>query len=162
MHILLNISRSKDNLLIKCGQLIEYNKKYFSWKIIHKIWWRNYSQTLLYKIKLRHISGSIGQSFKVYLYCMLSCGLSKKLKLSCRPLNFISYKAFLKSKKRSGTKLPTSFTGWSLKKNISLLLTNQISLCGCLCFVRYWTICVLQLFVNQVLRSHVLKLILSF
>ena len=30
-----------------------------------------------------------------------------------------------------------------------LLLTDQISLSDCLHFLRYWAICVLQLFVNQ-------------
>ena len=38
------------------------------------------------------------------------------------------------------------------KKNVSFyaLLTDQISLPDCLFFLRYWSICVLQLFVNQV------------
>ena len=31
-----------------------------------------------------------------------------------------------------------------------ILLTDQILLSGCLYFVRHWTICALQLFVNQV------------
>ena len=43
-----------------------------------------------------------------------------------------------------------------------ILLTDQISLPGCLYFVRYWAICVLQLFVNQVVTSWILKLTLSF
>ena len=34
-----------------------------------------------------------------------------------------------------------------------ILLTEQISLCGCLYFLRYWTVCVLQLFANQVVTS---------
>ena len=33
------------------------------------------------------------------------------------------------------------------------LLTDQISLPDCLSFLRYWSICVLQLFVNQVVAS---------
>ena len=45
MQILINISRSKGNQTMKFGQLKEY-KKYFSWKIILKMCWRNYSQTL--------------------------------------------------------------------------------------------------------------------
>ena len=32
------------------------------------------------------------------------------LKLSCRPLAFTLYKAFLKNKSRSGTRLPPSFS----------------------------------------------------
>ena len=34
-----------------------------------------------------------------------------------------------------------------------ILLTDQISLHGCLYFLRYWAICVLQFFVNQVVTS---------
>ena len=43
-----------------------------------------------------------------------------------------------------------------------ILITDQISLPGCLYFLRYWEICVLQLFVNQVVTSWILKLTLSF
>ena len=42
----------------------------------------------------------------------------KRLKLSCRPLAFTSYKAFSKNKRRSGISLPISFSAWLLKKNI--------------------------------------------
>ena len=35
-----------------------------------------------------------------------------------------------------------------------ILLPDQISLSGCLYFVRYWAICVLKLFLNQVATSH--------
>ena len=34
-----------------------------------------------------------------------------------------------------------------------ILLTDQIPLSDCLYFSRYWEICVLQLFVNQVVSS---------
>ena len=43
-----------------------------------------------------------------------------------------------------------------------ILSTDQISMPGCLYFLRYWAICVLQLFVNQVVTSWTLKLTLSF
>ena len=36
-----------------------------------------------------------------------------------------------------------------------ILVTDQISLSGCLYFLRYWAICVLQLFVNQVMTSKI-------
>ena len=43
---------------------------------------------------------------------------------------------------------------FSTKMFLSYILsTDQISLSGCLYFVRYWAICVLQLFVNQVVTS---------
>ena len=43
-----------------------------------------------------------------------------------------------------------------------VLLTDQISLLNCPYFLRYWVICVLQLFVYQVVASEILKLTLSF
>ena len=48
-------------------------------------------------------------------------------KLSCRPLIFISYKAFLKNKKRSGTSLLATFSAWFLSKDI-----GQYGYCTCL------------------------------
>ena len=36
-----------------------------------------------------------------------------------------------------------------------VLLTDQISLSDCLYFLRYWAICVLQLFVSQVINSEI-------
>ena len=42
IHILPNISRSKENQTMKFGQVIECNmRNIFSWKTIHKMWWRN-------------------------------------------------------------------------------------------------------------------------
>ena len=73
IHILSNISRSKSNQTMKFGQLIEYNMKHFSWKIMHKIWWKNYSQTLFQKIKIEHISELIVYKVLYSLfYCMAS------------------------------------------------------------------------------------------
>ena len=37
-----------------------------------------------------------------------------------------------------------------------------LTLPGCLYFVRYWAICILQLFAEQVMTSWILKLTLSF
>ena len=53
-------------------KLIEYNmRKFFFRKIIHKMRWRTYSQTLVWKIKIEHISGSIVLKFcTVCFYCM--------------------------------------------------------------------------------------------
>ena len=54
IHILHNISRSKDKQTMKFGQLIEYKKEIFFLKNHAQIWWRSYSQTLF-----EHISGSL-------------------------------------------------------------------------------------------------------
>ena len=70
IHILSNISRSKSNQTMKFVQLIEYNMKHFSWKIMHKIWWKNYSHTLFQKIKIQRISELI--VYKV-LYSLFYC-----------------------------------------------------------------------------------------
>ena len=43
-----------------------------------------------------------------------------------------------------------------------ILLPDQISSCDCIHFSRYWTICVLQLFVNQALVLRNLKLTFCF
>ena len=41
------ISQSKGNHTMKCGQLLKYNiKNVFSCKIMHKMCWRSQSQTL--------------------------------------------------------------------------------------------------------------------
>ena len=39
-----------------------------------------------------------------------------------------------------------------------MLIIDQISLSSCLYFLNYWAICVLQLFINQVVTSQILKL----
>ena len=51
---------------------------------------------------------------------------------------------------------------YGFQQKCPILLTDQISLPSCLYFLRCWTICVLQLFVNQVVTSWILKLRLSF
>ena len=47
MHIFPNISRSKGNQTMKLRQLIEYNLRSIFVKIIHKMYWRNHSQTFI-------------------------------------------------------------------------------------------------------------------
>ena len=43
-----------------------------------------------------------------------------------------------------------------------ILLTDQISFSDCLYFLRYRTVCALQLLVSQIVVSYILKLNLSF
>ena len=54
------------------------------------------------------------------------------LKLSCRPIDFTSYKAFLKHKKRPETSLPASFSAWFLKKNTFLVMFHYLTKIHCL------------------------------
>ena len=75
-------------------------------------------------------------------------GYQNILKLSCRPLAFTSYRAFLM--------LPCLIFGMIFEEKYFsdyILLTDQISMSGYLHFMRYWTICELWLFVNQVVTS---------
>ena len=56
----------------------------------------------------------------VFILCEVE-GYRNILKLSCKPIAFTSYKAFLKNKRRPGTSFPASFSTWFSKKNILLV-----------------------------------------
>ena len=96
--------------------------------------------------------------------CFIVCqvkGYRNILKLSCRPLTFYLIFSFLKKAKR-GLELvflPHSLHSfWRKYFSCYILWIVQVSSSGCLYFVKYWAICVLQLFVNQVVTSWILKL----
>ena len=65
------------------------------------------------------------------------------------------YKTFSKNKKRFGTSLATSFSAWFLKKYIlTLCSVNWPNFTACLpLLLEMLRICVLQLFVSQVVTS---------
>ena len=147
IHILQYISRNKDKQTMKFGQLIECNMRniFFQKSYIkcagdtspsHFPKNRNGAYLWINSLEI----------YKVYFYCMLSWGLSKYIEIKFRPLAFTSYKAFLKNKKRSRTSVCISFCALLFEeKHFScyILLTDQMSLPDCLCFVRYWVIYVL-------------------
>ena len=94
MRTLPSISRNEKNPRKKFGQLIEYNmrnitlEKYIHKKTnLEKTIHRPYSK----KINIVYISGSIFYSL-FFVVCQVD-GYEKMLKLSCRTLGFISYKA---------------------------------------------------------------------
>ena len=62
------------------------------------------------------------------------------------------YAQFWFFRKWSGNSFSTTFCVWFSKKLflMLILLTDQTSLFDCLYFLRYWAICVLQLFVSDV------------
>ena len=107
IHIFTNISRRKGNQAIKFGQLIEYNmRNIFLEKSYTKCGRKTISRPFSKKSKLSFI-------LKFYIFVSIVCQVEdyrKCLKLSCIPLAFTSYKAFLKNKKRSRTSLPASFS----------------------------------------------------
>ena len=64
-------------------------------------------------------------SLKFYIaqfYCVLSWGLLKYIEINSWSLAFVSRKAFLKNKTRSGISSPASFSAWFLEENISLVI----------------------------------------
>ena len=67
-------------------------EKKVSWKIIYKMWWRNYSQILLWKTEIEYTYGSKFLHNFVFIVSKVE-DYRKILKLSCRPLAFTSYKA---------------------------------------------------------------------
>ena len=138
IHILTNISRSKTNQAMKFGQLTEYNFLKNHTKMLR----RNYSQTFFKIIKVEHIYRSTVWSFIQFIFIVCQYeGYQNILKLNCSPLTFTSYKAFSKNKRGCGTSLSASIFCMIFEEkyfSCYILLTDQMSLSGCLYFVRYW------------------------
>ena len=137
-----NISRSKDNQTMKLGQLIEYNMKKKKKEKSHT---QNAVEILFPDPFLKNQSWpylwiNSQKFYTACFYCMPGWGLSKYIKLRCRPLAFISCKAFLKNKKRSRTSLPVSFSQSILKKNMSHLIFYYLTKFSCLVKFTLWDI----------------------
>ena len=107
-HILPNISSSKGN------QITKYDQKHFLEKLYPKCGGETISKSFSKNQNWPYFWIDSLKFYTVCFYCIL--------KLSCKPLAFISYKAFLNNKRSSGTGLPDSFSAWFLKKNISLFI----------------------------------------
>ena len=160
-----NIWRSKDNQTIKYGQLIECNMKNIFLKKSYtkcvgktspRPFLKNWNWAYLWINNLRVLYSCF--------YCMQSWGLSKYIETKLRTTSFYIL-GFLKNRKRSGTSHPCFIFCIVFKEkyfSFYIIWTDQVSLSGCLYFVRYWTIYELHLFVNQVVTSWILKLTLSF
>ena len=119
---------------MKTGQLLEYNLiNIFLEKSHTKCGGETIHRPFSKKSKL---SISLYRCSKVYIYFVFIVwqveDYRKWLKLSCRPLSFTWYKAFLTNKKRSGTSLPVSFSALSSKKNIYLVIFYYLTKFQCL------------------------------
>ena len=103
IHILPYISRSKHNQAMKFGQLIEYDMKNIFLKNSYaKLGGETSSRPFCKKSKL---SIFLYQHSKVLQFIFIVCkaeGYQNILKLNCRPLDFTSYKVFLKNQKQVG------------------------------------------------------------
>ena len=108
IHIWPNISRSKDKLTMKFGQLIEYNTRNI---FLEKSYTKCSRGTICRPFSKRSkLSISLKQkSYLSYSLFFIVCqveGYQSTLKLSCRPLGFTWNKAFLKIEKKCGTSFP--------------------------------------------------------
>ena len=134
IHILINISRSKDNQAIKPRQLIEYN--------LRKIFLKNHTHKLFPDPSLKDQNWaypwiSILKFYTFCFYCLPSWGLSKMVETK---LLQTSYKAFLKkNKRRSGTSLP-AFSAWFLKKNNFVVIFYNLTNSKYLALFTSWDI----------------------
>ena len=102
IDIFLNISKIKCSQTIIFVQLIQHNMGNIFLEIPLQNVVKKVSQILFLKIKIEHISGSIGFTQFVLIICQVE-GYQKMLKLNCRPLVSTSYKASPKQGKRSET-----------------------------------------------------------
>ena len=103
-----------------------------------------------YHLLLPHIKFFKKPHFFRKIFLLLCSTNRSNLLLGCHYLLLPHIKFFKKPHFFRKMFLLLCSTNWS-----NLLL-------GCHYFVRYWAICVLQLFVNQVVTSWILKLTLSF
>ena len=97
---------------MKFGQLIEYKmRNNFLRKLYPKCGGQTNPRPFSEKCKIKHISGAIVLNLIqfVFIVCQVE-GYGNILKLSCSPLVFTSYWAFLKNINRPGTGHPTSFS----------------------------------------------------
>ena len=160
IHILLNISQIKCNQTMKFCQLIEYPKR------------KNYVENeagklvpdrfLFFKKSLYQVKAS-----GLQLDFTISRQLSNQhiIETNCLKLYTVDPDIFLILVFQIGVwgQFLHHILCMTFQQKYStyyILLTDQISLSGY--FLRYWAICVLQLFVNEVVTSWILKLTLSF
>ena len=104
--------------------------------------------------KIEHISRSIVSNFIQFVFIAWQVeGYRNILKLSCRPLAFTLFEAFLKYKKRSGTSHSARIIFEEKYFWCYVIQLTKFHRLVCLYFVRYWAKCVLELFVNQIVTS---------
>ena len=117
---------------MKSGQLIEYKmRNIFSRKIIRKMWWINYSQTIFWINSLKF--------YTICFYFMPNWEPSKDIEFKLQATCFCLI-CFLKNKKRSGTSVLVSFSALVFKKIISLVIFYWLTKFHCLVSFTLWDI----------------------
>ena len=103
--------------------------------------------------------------YTVCFYCIPNWGLSKYIEIKMQTTCFYLILGFFKKQKAVWNCSPWLIFCITFKEkyfSCYILLTDHVLLSGCFYFLRYWAICVLQLFVDQFMTSWILKLTLSF
>ena len=126
---------------MKFDQLLEYNmRNSFCWKILPKIRWRIYSQTYFYKIEIENISGSMAEAlYSSFLLCANLKSIEIKWNQAGHHLH-LPYIKLSPKKISSGTSLLNSFSASFWKKNISLVISYQLTKFHCLVAFNWWDI----------------------
>ena len=137
---------------MKFGQIIEYNMRNIFLEKSYTKCGGEVPDPFLAKQNWVYLWINSLKFYTVYFRWILSWGLSKyietKLQTTCFSLLLSMFF------KKRGLIFQKYFSCYSL-------LIDHVSFPGCFYFLRYWEICVLQLFVNQVV-TWILKLTLSF
>ena len=111
IYILSNISRSKDNQIMKLGQLIKCNmRNIFLEKSYTKCGRETSPRPFSEKLKLTISLDQWPKFCTVCFYCMASSGLSKYIEAKLQATCFHLILSFLQNRKRSGTSLLVSFS----------------------------------------------------
>ena len=163
---MLNISRIKGNQWKKFGQLIEHPKRNIFLKILCRKWVRETSSRPLFIFWKSFILGKSKLSAAWFHYISIALKLAYNRNKLFTTLHHWSRDILTFDFLDKGLGIVSSahfvYDCSAKCSSCYILLSDQISLLGCLYFLKYWAICVLQFFVNQVMTSWILKLSLPF
>ena len=126
---------------MKFGQLIKYNKKKnFIEESYRKCGGDTIPDPFLKNQNWAYLWISSLKFLQLAFYCMPSWGLSKYIETKLHTTCFHLIWTFLKNKKSSGTSLSASFSAWSLKENVSLVIFYYLTEFNCLVVFTSWDI----------------------
>ena len=142
---------------MKYGQLIECNMRniFFFEKSYTKCGVETSPRPFSEKLKIIVSLDQQSQVLCSLFYCISSSGLSKCIETKLQTTCFYLILSYLKKQREVWNYFPCFIFRIIFLQYFPcyILLIDQVSLSGCLYFERYWTLCVLRLFINQVVTS---------
>ena len=126
-----------------------------SYSFLEKSYTKCSGETISKPLSLDHWSKVL-----VCFCCKARWELSKYIENKLYTTYLYLIQSFSKDRKRSGTSLSAIFCMIFEEEILFSLRPNFMF--GCLYLMRFWAISILQLFVNKVVRSQILKLTLPF